>query len=251
MDMTTLMNKANDWINNSTFGCIKKIIDSPPDPKTKLVLLNSVFFSGQWAKPFKQFTRGVFYNNGIDSKTVDMMVQEELLNVGGDDVHGEIVRIFELPYVGSASMVIIVPESKTGINTVLKADMLRVIGRFERSKQSTRAKVTLPKFKVDTSANVLEAIAEMGASDLVDFMKADLSGMTSKNSGLYLNNLQHKAHIDVNENGTVAAAATVAGFSTTSLIIAELEFVVDRPFAFVIHDHVSKAILFVGKVGEL
>ena len=251
MDMKNLMSKVNNWINNSTFGRIKEIIDSPPDPKTKLVLVNSVFFSGQWAKPFKQVTPGTFYNNGVHAKTVDMMSKEEFFNVGVDTVNGENIQIFELPYVGSASMVIIMPESKSGINKILKSDMQRLIERFESNKQETTAKVTMPKFKVDSSLNLLEAIAEMGASDLVDFAKADLSNMTGKNIGLYLNALKHKTQIDINENGTIAAASTMAGFATRALIIAELEFVVDRPFAFVIHDHVSKTILFIGKIAEL
>ena len=91
----------------------------------------------------------------------------------------------------------------------------------------------------------------MGAEDLVDYARADLSGMTGENIGLYLNAFQQKAQIDVNENGTVAAAATMAAFSVRGLIISQLKFNVDGPFAFVIRDRVSEKILFVGKVVEL
>ena len=153
MDQQVLMNKVNQWVNESTFGRIEKMLDRPPKPNTKLILLNSVFFSGQWDHPFKHTTKGIFYNEGVHAKEVDMMSVTAGFHVGADDVNNEAVRIIELPYVGSASMVIIVPENKTAINKLVEGNIKQVIERFEENKQKTTAEVVLPKFKFDSNLN--------------------------------------------------------------------------------------------------
>ena len=251
MDLQVLMNKVNKWVKESTYGRIEKILDKPPKPNTKLVLLNSLFFSGSWEIPFKHTNKGTFYNRGVHAKQVDMMSIDQDFLVASDVVNGEDVKIIELPYIGAASMVIIVPENKTALNKVVKGKISQVIERFDKNKRGKTVQVMLPKFKFESDINLLETIAAMGAKDLVDYRHADLSGMTGRNIGLYLNALQQKAQIDVHENGTVAAASTIAEFSVRGIFMPESVFNVDGPFVFVIRDEVSEEILFVGKVVEL
>lgn len=246
-----MMDKVNNWVNESTHGKIEKILDNPPNPNSKLILVNSVYFSGKWSHSFKHVSKGKFLNNGIEPKTVEMMSTTATFDVGADKVNGEDVTLVELPYVGSASMVIILPESSKGVNKVLKGNIDNVISRFDENKESTTATVKLPKFSVDSSLDLIETISALGASDLVDDVKADLSGMTGENVGLYMSQMKQKTQIDANEHGTVAASSTVAEFSVRGLLIPDLEFVADKPFAFVIRDTISGAILFVGKIAKL
>lgn len=249
-DGSAVMEKINNWVKNTTYGRIPTILNEPPSKDVKLILLNSVFFSGKWTHNFRSLGKKTFLNNGLEKVHVDMMVNETTFNYRNYVLYGEEVEILELPYIGSSSMVVILPKNATGINKIFKNKIDKIVERFDNQKVYTKTRLVLPKFKIETTLNVIPTLKSMGVKDLLS-KSADLSGMTGTNIGLHVSKMDHKTKIEVDEKGTVAAAVTICFFRSTSLFVPTVDFIVDRPFAFVIRDTASKMILFVGKIAQL
>lgn len=255
-----LMIKVNNWANESTNGQIERIINKPPNPLDRLSFVNSVLFTAKWAKPFTSEEKGTFFNNGVDAKKVEMMHLRSWLITNFDHVDDEVVDLFELPYVGSSSMVIILPRSKTGVNKIFKGKNLlnkheslqNLISKVDEGKSKMDCKVTIPKFKIENTINLRENLVSLGAVDMTSLVKSNLIYITGKEVGLYLKQLEHKVKFEINEYGSGNFEPTEEENShdyeeKKSL---QLEFSVDRPFAFVIRDRLSKELFLVGKIAQ-
>lgn len=237
-----LKERVNDWVNKSTSGRIDSILQEIPPPLTRLVLINAVSFAGEWEKPFNKTSKKTFFNKGHDQVEVEMMTSVQFANFTTVDD----VKIVEIPYRGSASMIIMLPESQS-VNQLLRRNVSEIIKRFDEQKESTTVRLTMPPFKTSCSLDLLDKLASLGARD-ISTSSADLSRMTGgADAGLYLDTFLHKTQVDVNENGTLAHSSSVASFALRSYIPVSEEMTVDRPFAFFIRDEVTRIILFAGK----
>ncbi|NXG56812.1 ILEU inhibitor, partial [Hemiprocne comata] len=184
-----------------------------------------------------------------ERKTVKMMYQKKKFPFGY--FPDEKLRVLELPYDGrELSMIILLPDDieddSTGLQKLEKQLTLEKLQEWTRpeSLYSTDVHVHLPKFKLEESYDLESDLAAMGLLDVFDSGKADLSGMSGARD-LSLSKVVHKAFVEVNEEGTEAAAAT-AGIAMLCMAIEE-NFNADHPFLFFIRHNPTQSILFLGR----
>jgi serpin B len=249
-----IMQKVNNWINSRTNGMIKQIIESPPDPMTKLMLLNSIYFKGKWKQPFdKELTHtDVFHNaDGSISKTEFMKKSESRLMYTSGKVSGQRVSVVELPYnENNISMIIFVPDQMNALSRIVKgetfaSDVNSIISSLAKLRGRTSIDLYLPKFKLEEEYEMTPLLNNMGITDVFN-NNADLSGMNGQHD-LYASEVKHKAVIKVDEEGTEAAAVTSISVRTLSF---SPDVRADHPFFFTIIDRASGIMLFVGAVNK-
>jgi serpin B len=219
---------------------------------TRLVLVSAIHFKGTWAHPFKEKAteKSDFIGLGGKKTVVKMMSQVTSLRSGSvKDFAG-----LALPYAGGhMSMVLLLPKGDSSNIHALASDgeTLALAAQNYSNWHETKTHVKLPKFKIEYSMDACDAMKQLGATDLFDERSLDLSNMLKegKGHGLYVSAICHKAFVDVNEEGTEAAAATAVVMALRGRPAAPPEFFCNRPFVFLICT--GKTILFVGKVMKL
>ena len=222
---------------------------------TLLVLVNAIYFKGDWKFPFKSRStcKQMFYKNDIESKLVDMMSQEgEFLFTDNQALE---VKVIQLPYKNSSlSTRITLPNNFDGLaklETSLNFEKFRALILDNRRYKKVDVKLSLPKFKLELSFPLKSCLIKLGMVDLFDTCLSDLSGM-SEESDLFVSDAVHKAFISVDEKGTEAAAATAMIMWMSYTFKKKVEvFRADHPFIFCICDENIKSILFMGKVTDV
>lgn len=240
----------NAWIARKTHGKIDRILEDL-SPNSVCVLLNAIYFKGLWASRFdKTATRpGDFYTTGGKALSVPMMNQTAEYPM----VRRDNFMAVAMPYkVESLAMVIILPRERDGLAGVerkLSTGMIESVLRdLERSKPA-KVMLSLPRFKIEHGAGLIPAFQSNGMRLAFSPKDADFGGITGRNHALgliWIAQIRHKAFLEVNEEGTEAAAATAVEFVTRSAMIAR--FQVDHPFLFLLVDKTTNAILFMGCV---
>jgi len=239
----------NDWVAGQTRDKIKDIV--PPGaitPDTRLSLANAIYFRNTWLKPFEaQLTKDDTFNR-IDGRSVPvkMMYAKETRRYA----RGDGFEAIELPYSEFGSMLFIVPDAGQ-FEPVEKKLNAAILKQVSDSLTNTEVALFLPRFKFEYALEVSSTLEGLGMVDAFDRAKADFSGIadTSGSNRLYISNVLHKAFIDLNEDGTEAAAATVMIMQSLSLAIAQpIVMRVDRPFFFAIRDSQTGLVLFMGRV---
>ncbi|KAM9163457.1 LOW QUALITY PROTEIN: serpin B4-like [Pangshura tecta] len=229
--------QINLWVETFTKGKIKDLFaPGTLSADTVLVLMNAVYFKGQWAVEFKkENTReSCFQINKTTSKPVKMMCHIGKYKIATIEEHD--CQVLELPYKGGdLSMYILLPKDYTGLTQLEKDLTYEKLTTWSSSHH-------LKEDEVEVSNQYLEAL---GMTDVFRPGVSDLSGM-AKAGGLFVSQVVHKAYIEVNEEGTVAAAATGDEVTTTSARIP-VQFVADHPFLFFIRHQKTKCILFYGR----
>lgn len=236
----------NGWIEEATKGKIEKMLTNIP-PDAVMYLINAIYFKGNWTY---QFDEGLtsdddFYLLDGTTKKVPMMSQEEeFLYYNGDNF-----SVARLPYgQEKMAMYIILPDEGVSLDSVIEsldADRWKDILESFSSKQ---VYISMPRYKMEYGIKLLnDALVKFGMG-IAFGSGADFSGISPD---IFISRVLHKAVIEVNEKGSEAAAATVVEMMKTAAPIDEIiEFIVDRPFFFVIADDRSGSIIFMGKVVE-
>ncbi|XP_047199059.1 leukocyte elastase inhibitor-like isoform X2 [Hippoglossus stenolepis] len=249
--------EINTWVEQQTENKIKDLLKPRTvSAVTKLVLVNAIYFKGNWMNRFdKAQTKEMpFKVSQNESKPVQMMYQKMNLHCNYDPDHA--LQILELPYEkDELSMLILLPKRSTdGSDPLLKLEKEVTL---ERLKEWTNKKnnddksyvhVHLPKFKLEEDYELNEPLSKLGMTDAFCASKADLSGMNGKRD-LFLSKVVHKAVVEVNEEGTEAAAdaATGAVVTNTCCGLKEEHFTADHPFLFYITHNKTQTILFLGR----
>jgi serpin B len=235
----------NRWVEDKTNDRIKDLI-RPGDLKsiTVLVLVNAIYFKGNWASQFDpNITReSDFHLPGDQQTRVPMMYQK------GNFEYGEIdgAKLLKLPYVGKElSMVIILPETLGGISQIEDQLTTENLDEWFSRISEQDVKVYLPKFKFTWGTFELNRPLQTLGMCKAFGSEADFSGMDGTR-GLYIGLVLHKAFIEVNEEGTEAAAATAVIMEKSIPKIPV--FKADHPFLFFIRDNATGSILFLGRV---
>ncbi|XP_065609201.1 serpin B12 [Cyrtonyx montezumae] len=246
--------KINDWVESETQGKIKELFaPGVIDSHAVLVLVNAVYFKASWEHKFegKNTVQRDFKLNQNKSKPVQMMYQKGKFKLGYIEELG--TQVLELPYAQKLlSMIILLPGgtadgSTSGLEqteSTMTYENLMLWFSSEHMFETT-VEVYLPQFKLEGTFNLNEALKAMGMTDIFNESKADLSALSSEKS-LVLSNIVHKAYVEVNEEGTTAAAATGATIVRRSLPLIEV-FMADHPFLFFIRHNATNTILFFGK----
>ena len=240
----------NDWVSGKTADRIQNLI--PPGalgPMTRLVLVNAIYFKGQWATQFKSrdtapapFTTA----SGQTSSAQFMNLTDSFRYAEADGL-----QLLELPYAGGdLSMVVLLPAETNSFgdfeNTLTAEKLTGWLGQARKQKVNA----FLPKFKLTQQFALADTLAAMGMTDAFS-PRADFSGMDGTRD-LFISAVIHKAFVEVNEEGTEAAAATgvMVGAMAVMRPISIPIFRADHPFVFLIRDVRSGSILFLGRVTD-
>ena len=240
----------NVWVEEKTNNKIKDIISQTPSPLTRLILVNAIYFKGNWDRKFrKSATQKMhFYLNETESIEVPMMKNKGGFNYGEDNR----LQVLELPYAKKrVSMFVFLPRTINGLRgleRILTKDSLEAwIGSMSRES----VEVYLPRFRMTAEFSLHEKLKSMGMIDAFDENRANFSGMDGNPNWLYIGAVLHKTFIEMNEKGTEAAAATgvelmlLGGWPPPPKI-----FQADHPFLFLIRDNSTGSILFMGRVSS-
>ncbi|XP_035222888.1 uncharacterized protein LOC118195672 [Stegodyphus dumicola] len=243
-----VVSQINDWVKDKTNNMIPQLLDSL-DPATVLVILNAVYFKGNWLNKFNEKATFLqyFYNKGIEDNAVqvDMMHLKESFPY----FENESYKAVQLPYKGEEiAMLILLPNSRNGLEEVENKLSSNFIQDFKQNMRKTKIELALPKFRLEYSKSMKNAFQELGMKRVFE-CGADLSGINDSKQ-LSVSEIIHKAVVVVNEEGSEAAAATAVCVMLCSLSF-DPEVIVDHPFAFVIYDTRSDLILFMGRIEEL
>ncbi|XP_029446372.1 leukocyte elastase inhibitor-like [Rhinatrema bivittatum] len=246
--------QINKWVEEQTKGKILNLlVEGTLNDKTKLVLVNAIYFKGDWAQKFKEedTVEMPFRITKSKQKPVKMMYQKKKFAMR--HIPEIQCRALELPYVGKElSMIILLPnnidDNSTGLQQLEKALTLEKIQEWTLPRNMGHpvdVHVRLPKFKLEDSYELKDALTQLGLVDVFDCSRANLLGMSAVRD-LFLSKVVHKSFVEVNEEGTEAAAAT-AGIMMAFCMPIEEEFNADHPFLFLIRHNPTESILFFGR----
>ncbi|XP_007443509.1 leukocyte elastase inhibitor [Python bivittatus] len=245
--------EINSWVEHQTAGKILNLLNEGSiNPLTQLIMVNVLYFKGNWSNTFKKedTTEQPFRLNKNTSRPVMMMFQHGKFN--WKYINEVQVQILELQYIGNDfSMFILLPDDISDDSTGLK--MLENKLTYEafskwtspEEMEEVEANVYLPKMHLNIHYELKPLLSDMGITDAFSIEKADFTGMSAK-SNLGVSQIFHKCFVDINEEGTEAAASTAATIDGRSDQDAIL-FAADHPFLFFIRHNKTKSILFWGR----
>ncbi len=245
-DAPSAVPTINGWVSDQTNGRIDTIVEPPIDASTVMFLINAIYFNGSWTARFDpDLTRdGTFRLAAGGEKRVRMMSHSEPIELRqyGD---GQLQAI-DLTYGGKAySMTILLPRQASGTMDLvasLDADRWEAI---VSGLGGSEAMVVMPKFRLEYELELQDALTALGMGVAFDPNRADFSNIFAGPPNLFISRVKHKTFVDVNEEGTEAAAVTGVEVGVTS---APSTIVIDRPFVFAIREKFSGTILFIGLV---
>ena len=238
----------NDWADHSTHGKIKDVVQWPFDPLTRVILADAIYFKGRWDRPFdKQATKDHAFNilPGGTPKQVPTMWQHGHFNYQ----QGDGFQAVRLPYAGGRlQMYLFLPDTNSSpakLLADLNADTWRdkILPKF----QDAEGTLALPRFKLDYGVTLNDPLKALGMRRAFTD-DADFSAMADE--PLLVSEVKQKSFVEVNEEGTEAAAVTTVRMRPTGVFRPQkpFEMIVDRPFLFVIGDDETKSILFMGVI---
>ena len=236
----------NRWCADNTAGRIDKMIETI-DPATQLYLLNALYFKGLWTTPFDTaLTReDIFHGDSNDSQVNFMHNIAYFPYYMGPE--GSMV---ELPYGDDMNFVmdVIIPPDGLSADEFVSGLDSESLSRLSAGLQADEIRLMLPSFKAEYDVSLNAALQRLGMKEAFT-SSADFSDMSKE--PLMISEVKQKTFIEVNEEGSEAAAITSIGIMRTSLAPEPFEFKVDRPFVFLIRERNSGTILFMGLVRNL
>jgi serpin B len=239
----------NTWVEEKTKDKIKELIKPGIlNDLTRLVLTNAIYFKGKWMSQFIKERNSQQEFKLLSGKKVEIPMMNQTKEFGYFENDG--LQVLEMPYEGDKlAMVILLPKETNSINNLENSLSPENVKGWLSRLQKQEVIVFMPKFKMTSEFELNKTLEILGMTDAFS-KKADFSGMTPDPVGLYISKVIHKAFVDVNEEGTEAAAATavVMTFGGMPKPKPKPVFRADRPFVFVIRDMKSGSILFMGRV---
>jgi serine protease inhibitor len=235
----------NAWVESKTKDKIKELIKQGMlDSETRLVLTNAIYFKGKWASPFKPEHTQDSPFIPLDGQKVNVPTMSQTGEFGYMET--DILQTLEMPYGNNdLSMVILLPKKADGVGAIEKELTSENLAGWLAKIHKREVRVFIPRFKMTSEFELGKVLSAMVMPDAFSG-KADFSGMTG-NKDLFISAVVHKAYIDVNEEGTEAAAATGVTMKLTSIEAPPPVFRADHPFIFLIRDNHSGSILFIGR----
>ncbi len=236
----------NQWVSDHTNELIEEIIDAIP-AEAVMYLINAIYFKGTWTYEFDPNETGqkLFYPEEGASFETPAMRQETKLNY----YKNQLFQLLELPYGDQKfSMLVFLPSGDQTCDDILAELDNDNWNSWTNNLSETNVQVQLPKFKFETFKLLNDPLTSMGMgiafSDVADFTGINPAG------NLFISRVLHKTFIDVNEEGTEAAAVTAVEISLTSVGSGPVTFIADKPFLFVIRENSTGSILFMGKLSQ-
>jgi serpin B len=244
--------EINQWASDQTHGRITGIADGMITPYTDLILANAIYFKGKWEDPFDAKLTKEHPFNPISgtAKNVPMMEMSKKF----DYRKGSGYQAVRLPYMGwNLAMYVFLPDPGSGSAKLLQIMNGNNWRRVTMPGFSERkGHLVLPKFKLESTLELNSPLEALGMKTAFDQKRADFSGMFSDPH--HISEVRQKAFVEVNEEGTEAAAVTAIAVTSNAIEMnppPPFEMIVDRPFLFAIVDAHSEMILFMGVVNQL
>ncbi|XP_015709966.1 serpin B6-like [Coturnix japonica] len=245
--------QINGWVEEKTEGKIQKLLaEGIINSMTRLVLVNAIYFKGNWEAKFeKECTKEMpFKINKNETKPVQMMFRKGKYNMS---YIGDLeTKVIEIPYVGNElSMIVLLPDAiqdeSTGLEKLEKELTYEKLMEWINPEMmdSTEMRLSFPRFKLEENYDLKPILSNMGMRDAFDLRMANFSGISSGKE-LVLSEVVHKSFVEVNEEGTEAAAAT-AGVMMLRCAMIVPDIVADHPFLFFIRHNKTSSILFCGR----
>ena len=244
----------NNWVMQKTDGKIVKILERL-DPNSVCVLLDAIHFMGPWASPFnKRSTAPRPFRYSVDETfEVPMMRQTGAYRI----LRAHTFDAIALPYRGNRlSMIILLPMRPAGPGEVaisLTDKTIEAVLTGILRTEPEPARLSLPKFKTELAANLVPVFEKLGMSLAFDKDRADFSGITQstrEEDRVHISQIQHKTFIDVNEDGTEAAAATAVEIAKRAAPPPSTSIEIDHPFLYLIADESTGVVLFMGRMSD-
>jgi serpin B len=239
----------NSWVEKKTNGKIKNLISQGVlNSMTRLVLTNAIYFKGNWAQQFKENRTQDAPFTLADGQKTDVAMMNQKADFGYMET--DTFQALELPYVNQElSMVILLPKKFDALDEFEKTLTLENLTQWLAKIHKREVVVFMPKFKMTSQFGLASVLKSMGMEDAFS-SSADFSGINGKRD-LFISAVIHKAYVEVNEEGTEAAAATGVVMRLTSVGPTPIPvFRADHPFLFLIRDNLTGSILFIGRVAN-
>lgn len=236
----------NAWVNEATSKKIPKIIDNL-DGDEVMFLINAIYFKGQWVSQFdkSKTTNAPFHSLDGTNASVPLMNQMASFRHGS----GSDYEAIDLPYGNTAfTMTVVLPKQGVDINAFTESLTEARWNAIDAAMAKSEIGIVLPKFKLEWKKELNDQLKALGMGVAFDDLAADFSRMSASSQRLIITKVLQKTFVDINEEGTEAAAATSVGVGPTS---APPTIRVDRPFVFAIRERLSGTIMFIGKITKL
>ena len=240
--------RINDWVTRQTQGLITQIVESPLPDYAMMYLINAIYFKGDWAQQFDRARTAPAPFQLADGSTaqVPMMRSGDPIRVRA---HGDaVVEVAELPYGGRAfAMTIVMPRDPAALDTLLAGLTAEQWDSWVSRLEPLSIPVSLPKFRLTNDLALVAPLRALGMAIAFDCAPPEMADFTRMHrpQEVCITNVKHKTYVDVNEEGTEAAAVTSVEMGVTSMP-PTLE--IDRPFLFAIRERLSGTILFLGAI---
>jgi serpin B len=247
-DAEAARHTINSWVEERTQSKIKDLIPAGVlDSLTRLVLVNAIYFKGNWATQF---------DPGLTSEAPFLVAENgqamaPMMNRKHSFRYGESrdLQILELPYGGNdLSMIVLLPRETDGLAKLEDSLVVENLEPWIKDLAETEVQVSLPRFEIAFPFRLDDILKSLGMVDSFS-VKADFSGLDGSKE-LYIGAALHKAFVAVNEQGTEAAAATAVIVQLKSLSFPAVVFRADHPFVFLIRENGTGSILFIGRMAN-
>ena len=240
----------NNWVAKSTHNKIQNIVRPPLSPETIMLIINAIYFQGDWSKKFKpdNTKKDIFYTFDSSEVECQMMQQKGKFKY----LENNLCRIIDLPYCrGKFSMTILLPLKGVELDSLIKSISIDDWNKWLAGLESKEIRLYLPKFKMEYKSKLNQLLIDMGIPSAFDPDRSDFSGInTELGDKIYIDEVLHKTYLKVDEKGTEAAAVTSARMSVTSAYppTKPITMRIDHPFIYAIRDRDNGNLIFIGKV---
>jgi serine protease inhibitor len=236
----------NKWASDNTAGKIPKVLEEISIDAV-MFIMNALYFKGDWSYQFdKSETQDrPFYPDDGSSVSVSTMNSE----VGAKVVHGNNYKAVEMPYGRTNfTMIVIVPTETLGaFYTSLNQQLwTSITSGFDETNEFGKLIVRMPKFKFSYEKYLNDQLKSMGMVDAFIPFQANLSGISDQS--IFVSFVKQNTFVEVDEQGTEAAAVTTIGIALSSIPPQPTQFIIDKPFVFAIRERTTNTLLFIGQV---
>ncbi|XP_069767269.1 heparin cofactor 2-like [Narcine bancroftii] len=237
-----LVAKLNQLVSRATKGKLQDVVGEI-DPQTVMLIFQAVHFKGLWEHKFikSKTTMLHFHTSRTEVVKVPMMYIRTTFLAATDHTHE--CDIVSLPYSANASMLVVVPYKISGLRHIERELSWEMVDHWLKDMTNRTREVYIPKFTLQGDYDLIEMFQDLGVTDLFQ-NNADLSG-ACKQGNLHISTLKQHVALNVDEEGSEAATVSLSGFMPLS---TQAKFMADRPFLFLIFEHHTRSLLFMGRV---
>jgi len=240
----------NGWVEQQTRDKIKELLQPGVlDANTRLVLASAIYFKGDWihAFPKERSLQGEFHIAAGKAVNTTLMSQQDQFGYGETDD----TQILSMAYRGGRhALVVLLPKKRDGLPDLEKLVTADLLAGWMGQVREQEVRVTLPQFRLTAEFSLVDVLVHLGMKQAFISGEADISGMNGGHD-LYVTAVMHKAFVDVNEEGTEAAAATAVAVGSLGIGQAPAPvpvFRADHPFLFAIVDVHTGVVMFLGRL---